>query len=301
MPRILITGGTGLIGSRITALLEAKGYTVAVLSRNPNFVRKIPAYHWDPNAQVIDPACLEDTVGIIHLAGAGIADKRWTEQRKAEILHSRTRSTALLYKLLSENAHSVTSIVCASAIGYYGNDGEELKTEESPSGTDFLSEVTLAWENAIDTLNTLNLRLVKIRIGIVLSMDGGALQKIALPIQWWAGAPLGSGKQYMSWIHIDDLCALFIFALRNTQLEGVYNGVSPQPLTNEVITREVAKAMNKPLFLPHVPAFVLKGLLGEMAMLVLGGARISADKTLKTGFRFKFPEISEALYNLLSE
>lgn len=299
MPRVLITGGTGLIGQKITELLQAQGMSVAVLSRRPDFVRKIPAYHWDPDAQTIDASCLEDTIAIIHLAGAGVADKRWTDSRKAEILHSRTRSTALLHKLLRDHPNEVNTVVCASAIGYYGNDGLEMKTEESAPGKDFLAQVTVAWENALDAFNDLDLRLVKIRIGIVLTMEGGALAKLAVPIQWWVGAPLGSGKQYMSWIHIHDLCGIFIYALKNDSLSGSFNGVGPNPVTNEELTREVARVLNKPLLLPNVPSFVLKGLLGEMASMVLGGTRVSSRKIEDAGYTFLYPDVSSALIDLL--
>ena len=299
MPRILITGGTGLIGQKITERLQAQGMSVAVLSRRPDFVRKIPAYHWDVDAQTIDESCLEDTVAIIHLAGAGVADKRWTDDRKAEILHSRTRSTALLHKLLSDYPNEVKTLVSASAIGYYGNNGDEIKSEESSPGNDFLAEVTVAWENAANALENLDIRLVKIRIGVVLTMHGGALAKLAVPIQWWAGAPLGSGKQYMSWIHIDDLCGIFIYALKNEALSGSYNGVSPNPVTNKEFTREVARILNKPLILPNVPSFVLKGMLGEMASMVLGGTRVSSQKIEDAGYTFRFPDISAALIDLL--
>ncbi len=288
-----------MIGQQITELLQAQGMSVAVLSRRPDFVRKIPAYHWDVDAQTIDESCLEDTVAIIHLAGAGVADKRWTEARKAEILHSRTRSTALIHKLLSSYPNEVKTVVSASAIGYYGNDGVEMKTEESSPGNDFLADVTVAWENAVDALEDLDIRIVKIRIGIVLTMEGGALSKLAIPIQWWVGAPLGSGEQYMSWIHINDLCGIFIHALKNESLSGSYNGVSPNPVTNEELTREVARVLNKPLILPNVPAFALKGMLGEMASMVLGGTRVSSKKIESAGYTFDFPDLPAALIDLL--
>jgi len=300
MGRILITGGTGLIGGRITKILRDSGEEVAYLSRTPSHVSKIPAYAWDIEKQEIDPACLENTETIIHLAGAGVADKRWTPERKEVILQSRTKSTALLHKLLSENEHTIKTVVCASAIGYYGYQNGEWKTEEAEPASDFLADVTKAWEDASDRLAETGVRLVKIRIGIVLTMEGGALKELARPIQWWAGAPLGSGNQYMSWIHINDLCNMFVHALKNEDMSGPYNGVSPNPVTNAEFTKEVARILNKPLILPNVPPFALRMLVGEMAEMLLGGSRISSEKIAETGFQFKFPLLPDALADLLA-
>ncbi|MEJ2003732.1 MAG: NAD-dependent epimerase/dehydratase family protein, partial [Cyclobacteriaceae bacterium] len=190
MGRILITGGTGLIGGHITKFLRDEGKEVAYLSRTPSHVSKIPTYEWDVEKQLIDKECLQDTEAIIHLAGAGVADQRWTPERKEAILQSRTKSTALLHKLLTENEHNVKTVVCASAIGYYGNSNGHWKDEEADPASGFLADVTRAWEDAEDRLAETGVRVVKIRIGIVLTMEGGALKELARPIQWWAGAPL---------------------------------------------------------------------------------------------------------------
>jgi hypothetical protein len=299
MGRILITGGTGLIGGNITRILQQKGMEVAYLSRTPGHVARIPAYHWDVQKQTIDQECLKDTQAIIHLAGAGVADQRWTPDRKQVILQSRTNSTALLHKLLNENDHQVKTVVCASAIGYYGYQNGSWKTEESEPASDFLADVTKAWEDAEDRLAETGVRLVKVRIGIVLTMEGGALKELARPIQWWAGAPLGSGKQYMSWIHVDDLSNMFVHALFTEDMHGAYNGVAPNPVTNAEFTKTVAKIMNKPLFLPNVPPFALKLMVGEMAEMLLGGVKVSADKILASGFEFQYPDLSGALEDLI--
>ena len=299
MGRVLITGGTGMLGGKITELLLKSGHEVAYLSRNPGHVKKITAYDWDVNSQTIDPDCLKGTDAIIHLAGAGVADQRWSAERKEVILQSRTRSTALLHKLLSENDHQVKTVVCASAIGYYGYDDDGWTDENASPASDFLADVTKAWEDAEDRLTEAGVRVVKIRIGIVLTMKGGALKELARPIQWWVGAPLGSGKQFMSWIHLDDVCRIFLHALENEQLHGAYNAVAPSPVTNKEFTKAVAKALNKPLFIPNVPGFALKILVGEMAEMLLGGSRISSKKITDAGFVFNFPDLEPALDDLL--
>jgi uncharacterized protein (TIGR01777 family) len=297
---VLITGGSGLIGSRLTAMLREGGASVAHLSRSTNGNRSIPVYKWNVRAGTIDLQALQNTEAIVHLAGAGIADKPWTPRRKQEILESRTLSTALLYRTLKEHPHKVKTVVCASAIGIYGFEGsEEVFTEDHHAGNDFLASVVKAWEAEANKFEDLGVRLVKIRIGVVLSTEGGALKELMRPIKWGLGAPLGKGTQYISWIHIDDLCRLFLFALENEQMQGVFNGVSPNPVTNREFTYTVARALNKKVWLPPVPAFVLRMLLGEMADLVLKGSRVSAQKVLQQGFKFHYPQIEEAVHSLL--
>jgi len=298
---VLITGGTGLVGTRLTQLLQEQGYTVTHLSRSVSGNEKVKTYQWNIEQQQLDPEALTGVDYIIHLAGAGIADKRWADQRKELILKSRTESTRLLRESITKlGEHSIKALVSASAVGYYGIDtGDDWMTEESPSGDGFAAEVTRQWEAAVDEISQLNLRVVKIRIGIVLSEKGGALPKIMQPIKLGAGAPLGRGGQYMSWIHIDDLCRLFIFALEQENMKGVYNGVAPHPATNQELTKKTANVLNRPLFLPNVPAFALKLLLGEMSQVVTGGNRVSSEKIEKAGFEFKHTELREALGDLL--
>ena len=296
---ILITGASGLIGQRLTELLLQKGYHVSHLGRKSR-EGKIPSYVWDIEQGIVDGRAFQNIDSVIHLAGAGVADKPWTQKRKHEILESRTKSTQLLFRELSKNKHSIKSFISASAIGYYGfGDSEEVFVEENEAGTDFLASVTSQWETEVDKLNELYLRVVKVRIGIVLSDKGGALKPMILPIKLFAGSPLGSGKQYMSWIHIDDLCRLFIHAVENESMAGAYNAVAPVPVTNKEFIKTISKVVERPLWLPNVPGFVLKLLLGEMAGLILNGSRIDSSKIQKTAFQFQYPILDDALRNLL--
>lgn len=262
----------------------------------------IPSFVWDVEKGTLDTTAFTGIDTIIHLAGAGIADKPWTKKRKEEILRSRTRSTQLLVGELRKKNSSVSSFISASAVGYYGFQVEDgTFIEDNAPGNDFLAMVTRNWEEEVDKLKDLNLRVAKIRIGVVLSEKGGALKPMLLPIKYFVGSPLGSGKQYMSWIHIDDLCRLFIHLVENEHLAGVYNGVGPHPVTNAAFTQAIASVLKKPLLLPAVPTFVLNLLLGEMATLITQGCKVSSEKIERTGFVFQYPELSAALENLLSK
>ena len=297
--KILITGASGLVGKRLTELLLQKGYQVSHLGRN---TRKgvVPSFIWDVNKGAIDSNAFAGVDTIIHLAGAGVAEKRWTNARKQEILESRTKSTALLFNALKKERHSVTAFVSASAIGYYGFGlNEKVFTEESEPGSDYLAQVTKNWEQEVDKINSLAIRVVKLRIGIVLSEKGGALAEMVKPIKSGVGSPLGTGKQYLTWIHLDDLCEMFIKAVEDSSMRGPYNAVGPQWVTNAEMTHAIANVLNKPLWLPSVPGFVLKIILGEMADLVINGSKISSAKIQKTGFKFMFTKLDEALKNLL--
>jgi uncharacterized protein len=300
MKDILITGGTGMLGTRLTEILQERGYSVKYLSRNPEKSDSVPAYHWDIDSQEADADALKNTSAIIHLAGAGVAEKRWSAARKEVIIQSRTKSAALLLKMLRENDHEVETFISASGISYYGNHNGELKTEESAAGDDFLADVTKAWEDAADRMAEVVPRVVKLRIGVVLSNRGGALPELARPVRYWVGAPLGSGKQPMSWIHIDDLIGIFIHALENEVVKGVYNAVSPNPVTNKEMTHAISNVLQKPMFLPKVPGFVLTLIVGEMAEILLGGTRISPEKIQQTGFEFTYPKLIPALNDLLT-
>ncbi|MCU0443728.1 MAG: TIGR01777 family oxidoreductase [Microscillaceae bacterium] len=299
--RVLITGGTGLVGKRLSQMLLNLGYQVSFLSRQSVHIPSVEVYQWNIREGFIEEKALQNADYIIHLAGAGVAEQTWTEDRKREILHSRTHSTELLAKYLKNLPHSIKGFVSASAIGWYGLDKGDIWLDENApaTGKDFLSEVTRQWEKSIDSVAELGLRTVKLRIGVVLSAEGGALPKIAQPIRWGAGAALGSGNQYMSWIHEADLCRMFIYMLENEQLSGAFNAVGKNPLTNAEFTRAVAKQLQKPLFLPNVPSFVLKMMLGEMSDIVLGGARVSCQKIEQAGFQFQYPSLSAALASLL--
>jgi uncharacterized protein len=296
--KILITGASGLIGKRLTDLLLKKGYQVSHLSRSSKSGR-VPSFVWDVDKGEMDSKALEGVDAIIHLAGAGVADKRWTKSRKEEILMSRVKSTELLHNTLSATPNSVKVIVSASAIGYYGFQSDEELTEESKPGTDFLAKVTNQWEAEADKLTSLKIRVVKLRIGIVLSEKGGALVEMAKPIRWGVGSPLGTGDQYISWIHLDDLCEMFIHAIDTDQMNGAFNAVTGNWVTNEEMTKAIAHEMKRPLWLPNVPTFVLKIVVGEMAAIVLGGSKVSANKIKNTGFKFKYDKLEAALENSL--
>jgi uncharacterized protein len=298
--KILITGASGLVGSRLTELLLQKGHHVSHLGRSKR-AGSAPSFVWDVENKLIDPQALEGVDTIINLAGAGVADKRWTAQRKKEILESRTHSTQLLFETLKEQRHSVKTFVSASAIGYYGFGlNDEVFNEESSAGNDFLASVTKQWEEETDRVASLGMRVVKLRIGIVLSAKGGALVEMAKPIRLGVGSPLGTGKQYLSWIHLDDLCELFIKSVEDEKMQGAYNAVTAWA-TNSDFTKAVAHVLKKPLWLPPVPSFVMKIILGEMANLVVNGSKVSSEKIRKVGFQFKYDELDKTLKDLLGE
>ncbi len=237
---------------------------------------------------------------LVHLAGAGIGDKRWTSARKQEILESRVRSTAILVDFLRTHEHSVKTVIAASAIGYYGfGSGTSIFTEESAAGSDFLASVVVRWEQETERFKELGVRLVKPRIGVVLSSEGGALKEIVRPIQWGIGAPLGDGKQIMSWIHIDDLCEFIAYTIEHAHTSGVYNAVAPHPATNKALTYEIARQLKRRIMLPPVPDFVLRLILGQMADLVTKGSKVVGFRTAACGFQFRFPDLRDALADQL--
>lgn len=297
MSRILITGASGLVGTRLTKVLLERGHEVSHLGRT-NKSGSVKSFVWDVNAGTIDPQALQHIDAVIHLAGAGIADERWSKKRKQEILESRTKSTALLVRKINEGNNTVQTLVSASAIGYYGMTlSTEEFTEDSQPGTGFLADVVTAWEREADQVK--NKRLVKIRIGVVLSKNDGALTEIVKPVRVGFGAPLGTGDQYVSWIHLDDLCAMFVKAVEDESMLGPYNATAGA-VTNRELTKAIAKTLHKPLWLPAVPGFALKLLLGEMADLVLSGSNVTSRKIRETGFTFKFDTLEKALSNLLA-
>ena len=301
MKTVLITGGTGLVGSRLTDMLLAKGYAVAHLSRSSGKNPHVKTFLWNVEKGEIDENALLEADYLVHLAGAGIADKRWSAARKREISESRTKSILLIANKLENIPHHIQALVSASGISYYGMDtGAEKVSEQHGVGADFLADVRVAWEAAADAVATLGIRTVKLRTGIVLSNSGGALPQLALPIRWGVGAPLGSGKQYQSWIHIDDLCRLYIKAIEDNTMQGAYNAVAPNPITNAEFTQAVAKCLKRPLWLPNIPAFFMKLLLGEMAAVVLGGNYILSQRIeQETDFQYLFTDLQKTLEDLL--
>ncbi len=298
---ILVTGATGLIGQELVGLLLQNGHTVHYLSTskyklvsNANY----KGFYWNPKTNEIDFAAFTDVETIVHLAGASVA-KRWTADYKEEIVQSRVLSTQLLYKTLQQISHKVTQIVAASAVGIYPNSLNAIYHEADLDIDDsFLGNVVKRWENEVSQFEKLEMIVSKIRIGLVLAKNGGALQEMAKPIRLGLGAAFGSGNQYQSWIHIHDLAAIFYFVIQQ-QLAGVFNGVSPYPVTNEDLTKAIAKTLEKPLFLPNVPQFVMKLILGEMHEMLFSSQNVSSRKLLDENFQFKYASLDKALLELL--
>ncbi len=308
MQTVLITGGTGLVGGALSRLLLDKGYRVIILSRskamsstNSIIQSNLSFAYWDIKKQEIDIAALQAADYIIHLAGAGVMDKKWTATYKKEIVSSRAESAKLIVDSLRDNTNKVKAVISASAIGWY-NTGENVHTEEEPADDSFLGETCKLWEESMEPVTQLNKRLVKLRIGIVLSKDGGALKEFMNPLRFGIAAILGSGKQIISWIHINDLCNLFVYAIENEQLYGVYNAVAPNPVNNKTLTITLAKKMKGKFYIPvHVPTFILKLMLGGRSIEILKSIAVSCKKIQDAGFNFQFKTIETALENVVKE
>ena len=304
MSTILITGGTGLVGKALGLALLEKGYRVIIMSRQGTKKSETPALSyatWNVETHTIDKEAIAKADYIIHLAGAGVADKRWTKKRKQEIIDSRVNSSKLIVDSLKAIPSKVKAVVSASAIGWYGPDpvipNPKPFAEDAPANDDFLGTTCKLWEESIEPITQLGIRLVKLRTGIVLSKEGGALKEFLKPLKFGVAAILGSGKQIISWIHIDDLVNMYIAALENEKMNGVYNAVAPYPVSNKELTLELAKARKK-FFIPiHVPSFILKIMLGEMSIEVLKSTTVSSSKIQLSGFSFTYPGIKDALAN----
>jgi uncharacterized protein len=304
METILVTGGTGMIGKALSKSLAEKGYKVVVLSRQPGKYPErvgISYANWDIKKQIIDEEAIINADHIIHLAGAGVADKRWTSKRKQEIADSRIQSGKLLVKALHENNNNVKSVISASGIGWYGPDAvipnPSPFNETDPAFDDFLGQTCKQWEESLAPVIAIGKRLVILRCGIVISPEGGAMEEFRKPMHMGIATILGSGKQIISWIHIEDLVKMYTTAIENKSMEGVYNAVSPQPVSNKELVLTLARARGK-FYIPfHVPSFILKTAMGEMSIEILKSATVSADKIKTAGFNFQFPEINKALDN----
>ena len=297
--RVAVSGSTGLVGSEVTASLSAAGHEVV------RIVRRVPApgekaVRWDPEKGEVDAAGLEGLDAVVHLAGENIASGRWTAARKAAIRDSRAKGTLLLCDTLAGLARPPMTLVCASAIGFYGDRGAEVLTEESPPGTGYLSEVCREWEAATAAAARKGIRVISLRIGVVLSPRGGALSRMLPPFRAGLGGVIGNGRQYVSWIALDDLVGVVLHALRSGELCGPVNAVAPVPVTNREFTEALGKVLSRPTLLP-VPAFALRLALGEMAdALLLASARVAPRRLEETGYRFRFPELPAALRHLLA-
>jgi uncharacterized protein (TIGR01777 family) len=305
MHTVLITGGTGMVGTSLTQLLLNKGYQVIVLTRQPR-VSNVPNLTyavWDIDKGYIDPSAIQNADKIVHLAGAGVADKRWSKKRKQEILDSRVKSGELLVKYLTENSHQVKTVVAASAIGWYGPDTAQSLmngfVETDPVDVAYLGATCKSWEESVKPIEALGIRLVTLRIGIVLNKKGGALAEFIKPAQFGMATIFGNGKQMVSWIHHHDLCKMMIHGIETASIKGVYNAVSPEPISNKDLIIAIAKKL-RGFYLPiPVPAFVLKIMLGEMSIEILKSAKVSSKKIQGAGFNFDYPTLHSALNDLL--
>ncbi len=293
--RILITGGTGLVGKRLSEILTNKGYHVSFLTRSAH--GKAHYFEWDIEKGIIDDNAIVNADHIVHLAGASVAEGKWSPARKKEIIDSRVKSAALLLQSLQRTGHKLKSFISASGTGIYGLDtADAILTETSPFGKDFLADVCVQWEQGADNIAPYAQNIVKLRIGVVLAKNGGALKKMIAPFKFGIASALGSGKQYLSWIHIDDLCNGIEFMISN-QTNGVVNMVAGEPVTNLEFTKTIAKVLRIPIMLPNVPSVLLKLLLGEMSGIVLGGNRVSNKKLTSIGYKFTFNKLEEAIKN----
>ncbi len=300
MASVLIAGGSGLIGRRLSDMLAGQGHRVALLSRKAGKSGAYPAFAWNPSRGEIDLEAVQQADVVINLAGAGIADARWTASRKKEIIDSRVQSAHLLLKAFQSSGHTPQCYLSGAAIGYYGHRGEELLSETAKPGSGFLAESCIAWEKAIDDVAESGVRTVAFRIGIVLSTLGGALEKMLLPAKMGVGPYFGAGNQWYSWIHIDDVCRMFIHAIDHNEMQGTYNAVAPASATNKALAAALMRAMNKPRVLVSAPSFALHLAMGEMASVVLDSTRADASKIQSTGFLFEHPDLEAALLDLLT-
>ena len=291
-----------MIGSQLADQLADKGYDIVLLSRDKNKSSKYTTCTWDVSSGFIESKALENVDYIVHLAGAGVADKRWTDERKKVLASSRIDSAQLIYNHLKNKKQKIKAFISASAIGIYGFDTGSilLKEDRKQLGDDFLATLTKKWEAAADQFSDISEKVVKLRIGLVLSAKGGLLDKLVPITKFGLGSAFGSGDQYMSWIHIRDLVNMFIEAIEKDTMDGVYNAVAPNPVTNKEFLETLSGVLNRPFFLPNTPKFLMRMALGELASAVTGGNKVSSEKISMTGFEFKFQTLRESLEDLLA-
>lgn len=293
--KVLITGGSGMIGQRVTNMLLEKEYEVFILSRGKAEKNEVRVIHWEPSRGLLDFPEGSHFHYVIHLAGAGIADKRWTDRRKTTIIESRTLSMGLLFDRLKRLKQPPEALISASAAGYYGSvTTEHIFTEDDRPGSDFLAHCCMLWETSTEPFRALGTRVAILRTGVVLSDEGGMLPRLIPPIRYYAGAPMGSGEQYIPWIHLEDICRMYVFCLENN-CAGAFNAAAPLPVRQQQLTKEIARQLDKPLWLPRIPAWALKLVLGEMSTAVLEGSRISSEKIREKGFSFRYEKLNDAL------
>lgn len=294
---VLITGAAGFVGTHLTELLVEQGYNLVILSRSAKNTKGNVA-HWNPDSGEIDVKALENLDAVVHLAGENIAG-RWTESKKAKIENSRVLGTKLLSESLASLENKPEVFICASAIGIYGDRGDEILTESSSSGDGFLADVGVKWEEATQSAQDAGIRVCNLRIGLVLGKDGGALEKMLVPFKLGLGGKIGDGKQYWSWIAIDDLVGIIYYLIQNKNIKGPVNAVSPNPATNNEFTSALGRTLNRPTIFP-LPAFAARGLLGEMAdETMLSSSRVMPKKLLDSGYKFKYTDLHNALSGIL--
>ena len=296
--KILVTGGTGLVGDLLTKKLQDQGYDVNIMSRNPEKVKNLKAFYWDSKKQEIDEKCLDGIDTIIHLAGENIADGRWTDQRKKILISSRTESIGLLYDLMKRREHQVKAVLSASAVGFYGDRANEILDEESFVGTGFLAHCCNEWEKAVDQGTEIGLRVAKFRIGLLLTPKGGVLEIFKLMVKTFTATKLGSGQQWFPWIHSDDLIGMFLWAVENDNVKGVFNATAPNPVRNKEFTKTLSDVLHRPFWPLAIPKSMFKLLMGEKSELVLMSTHTKSDKIIKAGFTFKFLCLKTALQDL---
>ncbi|HEX9979361.1 MAG TPA: TIGR01777 family oxidoreductase [Flavobacterium sp.] len=301
--RILVTGATGLVGSWLIKLLLQKRHSVHFLTTTEDKINSIPecrGFYWNPHKGEMDVNSLIGVDAVIHLAGASIS-KRWTARYKQEIIESRVLSANLLFRVLKNNPHQVKQFISASGIGIYRNSITNFYKEESREMSDcFLGNVVMKWEHGANQFRRIGINVCILRTGLVLSNKGGALPQMVKPVSLGFGSAFGSGKQVVSWIHVADLAAMYVFALENS-LDGVYNAVAPEPVSNKVLTKEIARTLHKPLFMPNVPKFLMEFTLGEMHKLLFDSQYVDSSKIIREGFLFSYPDIRSALTEVLNK
>jgi uncharacterized protein (TIGR01777 family) len=297
---VLITGGSGLIGRYLTSLLLGEGYKVSHLSRSTSQFGKVRVYRWDPDRKYIDPEVIRGTDYIIHLSGANLGEGRWTGSRKEEIVNSRIGTANLLHSVVKSNGIPLKGFISASAVGYYGaSTTENIYSETDPPGSDFLGQTCSNWEDAADLFSELNIRTVKIRTAVVLEKSDAALARFLSAARFGIFPTLGNGRQYMPWIHISDLCRVYLMAIKDEKMSGAYNAAAPDHSDNRKFVRTLSEVMNRPFISPPVPGLFLRMLMGESAVIALEGSRVSSQKLISQGFIFEFPDLDTALADIL--
>ncbi|WP_375498655.1 TIGR01777 family oxidoreductase [uncultured Nostoc sp.] len=305
--KVAITGATGFIGSRLVQRLHAKSHKIVILTRNSTFAQKVFPSETFPNVEIVAytpntsgswQSVIASCDGVVNLAGEPIGEGRWTSERKQEILNSRKLGTQKIVEAIANANPKPSVLINASAIGYYGTSETATFDETSLSGNDFLAQVCQIWEAQARKVKDVGVRLVILRLGIVLG-NGGALNKMIMPFKLFAGGPIGSGRQWFSWIHVDDLVSLILEALTKPEIKGVYNGTAPNPVRMADLSQTLGEVMNRPSWLP-VPGLAIEALLGDGAMVVLEGQQVLPKRTVETGFEYKYPNLQSALTQILN-